>query len=73
MGRLPPPFSAGLTVRPVTCLAGGGSTRRGPSVNGEVRLPATAGGWVAVELDVRLYLRDEITTQLMVAIRVRPE
>jgi len=30
-------------------------------------LPATAGGWVPVALDVRLYLRDEITTQLMVA------
>jgi len=36
-------------------------------------LPATAGGWVAAELDARLYLRDEITTQLMVAIRVRPQ
>jgi len=44
-----------------------------PSVTGEVRLPATAGGWVAVELDVRLYLRDEITTQRMVALRVRLE
>ena len=32
-----------------------------PSVNGQVRLPATAGRWVAVKLDVRLYLRDEIT------------
>jgi len=37
-----------------------------------VRLPATASGWVAVALDVRLYLRDEITT-LMVAIRVHHE
>jgi len=27
----------------------------------------------AAELDVRLYLRDEITTQLMVAIRVHHE
>ncbi len=45
----------------------------GLSVNGQGRLPATAGGWVAVELDVRLYLRDEITTQVMVAIRVRPQ
>jgi len=36
-------------------------------------LPATAGRWVAVALDVRLYLRDEITTQLMVAMRVRPQ
>ncbi len=27
----------------------------------------------AAELDVRLYLRDEITTQLMVALRVRLE
>ncbi len=44
----------------------------GPSVNGEVRLPATAGGWVAVERDVR-YLRDEITTQRMVNLRVRLE
>jgi len=35
-------------------------------------LLATGGGWV-VELDVRLYLRDEITTQLMVALRVRPQ
>jgi len=26
-----------------------------------------------VELDVRLYLRDEITTQLMVTLRVRPQ
>jgi len=26
-----------------------------------------------VELDVRLYRRDEITTQLMVALRVRPQ
>jgi len=61
------------TIRPVTCLAGGGSSPRGqPSVNDEVRLPATASGWVAVELDVRLYLRDEITT-LMVAIRVHHE
>jgi len=25
------------------------------------------------KLDARLYLRDEITTQLMVAIRVRPQ
>jgi len=31
----------------------------GLRVNGEVRLPATAGGWVAMALDVRLYLRDE--------------
>jgi len=45
----------------------------GLSVAGQGRLPATAGGWVAVELDVRLYLRDEITTQLMVALRVRHE
>ncbi len=45
----------------------------GASVRGQVRLPATAGGWVAAELDARLYLRDEITTQLMVAIRVRPQ
>jgi len=44
----------------------------GASVHGQVRLPATAGGWVAVELDARLYLRDEITT-LMVAIRVYHE
>jgi len=45
----------------------------GLSVAGQGRLPATAGGWVAVELDVRLYLRDEITTQLMGAMRVRHE
>ncbi len=45
----------------------------GQCVRGQGRLPATAGGWVAVELDVRLYLRDEITTQLMVALRVRPQ
>jgi len=44
-----------------------------PSVTGQGRLPATAGGWVAMELDVRLYRRDEITTQRMVAMRVRPE
>jgi len=41
-----------------------------PRVTGEVRLPATADGWVAVALNVRLYLRDEITTQLTVALRV---
>ncbi len=44
----------------------------GLSVNGQVRLPATAGGWVVVELDVRLYLRDAITAQRMVTLRVRP-
>jgi len=66
-------LSAGLTVRPVTCLAGGQIFPLGLSVTGQGRLPATAGGWVAVELDVRLYLRDEITTQLMVALRVRHE
>jgi len=49
----------------------GGSSRRGLSVNGQGLLAATAGGWVVVELDVRLYLRDEITTQRMVNLRVR--
>jgi len=38
-----------------------------------VRLSAAAGGWARVELDARLYLRDEITTQLMVSMQVRPD
>jgi len=45
----------------------------GAGVRGQVRLPGAGGGWVPVELDARLYQRDEITTQLMVALRVRPE
>ncbi len=45
----------------------------GLSVNGGVRLPTTVGGRVAVALDVRLYLRDAITTQLLVALRVHPQ
>jgi len=57
----------------VTCLAGGRIFPLGLSVTGQGRLPATAGGRIAVELDVRLYLREEITTQLMMALRVRPE
>jgi len=66
------PDAAGLTVRPVPYAGLAAHLPLGarPSVDGEVRLPATAGGWVAVALDVRLYLRDEITTQLMAALRV---
>jgi len=37
------------------------------------RTVSVGGGWVSVALDVRLYLRDEITSQLMVALRVRPQ
>ncbi len=43
----------------------------GASVRREVRLPGTGGSWVAGELDARRHLRDEITTQLMVAMRMR--
>jgi len=38
-----------------------------------VRLPVTAAGWVAMALDAWLYLRDEITTELLLALRVHPQ